>query len=127
MIKILIIENEFASIKDPIDALAALYDGNLSYNLVPTSQQIDWNNLNNYNVIFVDISLAPRTNLDGFGILKKIKESYPKILNRVAVITANHVIEQDMKEKGFTQKEFEIFQKPLKFMDLYNFINKANH
>lgn len=124
MINILIIENEFASIKDPIDTLAILYNGDFHYDLVAVSQAIKWNELDCYDGIFVDISLAPRTEMDGFGILSKFKESYPTLLTKVAIITGNHVIKKVMKEYGFADNEFKIFQKPLKYMDLYRFINK---
>ena len=118
MAKILIVENEFASIKDPIDALMEMFQGQLRYDLVSVSQDIE-----QYSAIFVDVSLSPRTELDGYGILSKIKEQYPSVLPRVAVITGNHVIEHDMQEHGFVNGEFSVFQKPLKYMKLYTFIN----
>ena len=124
MVEILIIENEFASIKDPIDALKEMYQGQLHYDLVAISQDVNWNEIESYSAIFVDISLSPRTELDGYGILGKIKEQYPSVLSRVAVITGNHVIKHDMQEHGYTDNDFSIFQKPLRYMDLYNFINK---
>lgn len=124
MVEILIIENEFASIKDPIDALKEMYQGQMHYDLVAISQDVNWNKIELYSAIFVDISLSPRTELDGYGILGKIKEQYPSVLSRVAVITGNHVIKHDMQEHGFTDNDFSIFQKPLRYMDLYNFINK---
>lgn len=122
MTTILIIENEFESIKDPIDALREMFQGQLHYDLVAVSQDIKWNDIESYSAIFVDISLAPRTELDGYGILSRIKEQYPSVLKRVAVITGNHVIEHDIKEHGFVDEEFAIFQKPLRYMKLYNFI-----
>ena len=77
MAKILIVENEFASIKDPIDALMEMFQGQLRYDLVSVSQDIKWNEIEQYSAIFVDVSLSPRTELDGYGILSKIKEQYP--------------------------------------------------
>ena len=126
MEKILIVENEFASIKDPTDALMAIFQRQIHYDLVAVSQDIQWNEIEQYSAIFVDISLSPRTELDGYGILNKIKEQYSAILPRVAVITGNHVIEHDMLEHGFTNDEFSVFQKPLKYMKLYTFIKKQN-
>lgn len=63
MTTILIIENEFASIKDPIDALREMFQGQLHYDLVAVSQDIKWNDIESYSAIFVDISLAPRTEI----------------------------------------------------------------
>lgn len=122
MVNILIIENEFASIKSPVDTVATLFEGDFHYDLVATSQAINWTGLANYDSIFVDISLAPRTELDGFGILNKFKTDYSNILPKVAIITGNHVIDEVLKEHGFNENEFKILQKPLKYMDLYRFI-----
>lgn len=122
MINILIIENEFASIKSPIDTIATLCEGNLHYDLVATSQTINWTKLAIYDSIFVDISLAPRTELDGFGILNKLKTEYLDILPKVAIITGNHVIDEVLRDHGFSENEFKVFQKPLKYMELYRFI-----
>lgn len=124
MVEILIIENEFASIKDPIDALKEMYLGDLHCDLVAISQDIKWSKIDLYSAIFVDISLSPRTELDGYGILNLIKEQYPSALSRVAVITGNHVIKNDLQDHGFAEKDFPVFQKPLRYMDLYNFINR---
>lgn len=128
MINILIIENEFASIKSPIDTIATLCNGDFHYDLVAISQAINWSVLNNYDSIFVDISLAPRTELDGFGILYKFKTEYSEILPKVAIITGNHVIDQVLKDHGFDDNEFKVFQKPLKYMELFRFIqgNRQN-
>ena len=100
-----------------------MFQGQLRYDLVSVSQDIKWNEIEQYSAIFVDVSLSPRTELDGYGILSKIKEQYPSVLPRVAVITGNHVIEHDMQEHGFVNGEFSVFQKPLKYMKLYTFIN----
>lgn len=124
MTKILIIENEMSSIQVPIDTLVEMYAGTLSYDQTAISQNIPWDNLNQYSAIFVDISLAPRTELDGYGILHKIKNQHPEICKRVAVITGNHVIENDMKEHGFKDGDFKIFQKPLKYMELLGVIQQ---
>ena len=127
MKKILIIENEFASIKDSIDALMEMFQGLLHYDLVAVSQDIKWSEIEQYSAIFVDVSLSPRTELDGYGILNRIKERYPSILSRLAVVTGNHVIKDDMQEHGFANGEFSVFQKPLKYMELYTFINNQKN
>jgi len=85
MKKILIIENEFASIKDSIDALMEMFQGLLHYDLVAVSQDIKWSEIEQYSAIFVDVSLSPRTELDGYGILNRIKERYPSILSRLVI------------------------------------------
>ena len=124
---ILIIENEFQSIKETIDSLMMIMDDQLCYNLVPASQDIDWNKIGDYDAIFVDISLTYRSHLDGYGILKKISSEYSDVSGRVAIITGNHVIEQELETRQLNNKGFTIFQKPLKFMALYNFLQKLSN
>lgn len=124
MKKILIIEDEFASIKNAIDTLIVLQEDGLIYELVSSSQEIHWEELDSFSAIFVDIVISDHSQLDGFGILKKIKESYSHILPRVAIITANSILNEFLPNNGICEEEFVVFYKPLKYMDLYNFINK---
>lgn len=128
MKKILIIENEFQSIKAPILVLAGKYrkeNDELVYEVCVKSQDVKWNELNTYNAIFVDLSLAAKTELDGYAILDKIKNEYPTQTKRTAIITGNGLVEDAMKEKGIGEDEFKVFTKPLKYMLLKKFIDEG--
>ncbi len=126
MKKILIIENEFQSIKAPILVLAGKYrkeNDEMVYEVCVKSQDVKWDELNTYHAIFVDLSLAAKTEMDGYAILNRIKYEYPTQTKRTAIITGNGLVEDAMKEKGIGEDEFKVFTKPLKYMLLKKFID----
>lgn len=126
MKKILIIENEFQSIKAAIQVLVLKYkeeQDDLSYDVVVKSQDVNWGEINSYDAIFVDLSLAVKTEMDGYAILNKIKDEYKDLSPRTAVITGNSMVEDALKSKGIGVGEFKVFTKPLKYMMLKEFID----
>ena len=78
-----------------------------------------------YHAILVDLSLAAKSEMDGYAILKKIKTEYPAMISRTAIITGNGMVEESLKEKGIGIDEFKVFTKPLKYMELKSFIDSA--
>lgn len=128
MKKILIIENEFQSMIAPIMVLVGQYKNlqeELTYKVCVKSQEVDWDGLPTYNVILVDLSLAAKSEMDGYAILNKIKAEYPDLISRTAVITGNGKVEEAFKEKGIEMDEFKVFTKPLKYMLLKEFIDEV--
>ena len=128
MKKVLIIENEFQSIKAPILVLEGKYkqeQDELEYKVYVKSQDVAWGDVESYHAILVDLSLAAKSEMDGYAILKKIKDVYPKMVSHTAIITGNGMVEDALKEKGIEADEFKVFTKPLKYMELKSFIDKA--
>lgn len=121
--KILTIENEFASIQPVFNAIECLvFKENLDMKQCDKSQDIPWDSLNTFDAIFVDISLATKSNLDGYGILEKIKKEYPSLLPKVAIITGNDKISEMLKERSLDDCNVRIFEKPLRYKDIAAFI-----
>lgn len=128
MKKLLIIENEFQSIKAPISVLVGKYKENqdeLDYVVHVKSQDVDWTIIESYDAVLVDLSLAAKSEMDGYAILKMIREEYPGMVSRTAIITGNGMVEESLKEKGIEGNEFRVFIKPLKYMALKEFIDKT--
>lgn len=126
MKKILIIENEFPSIKAAIQVLVLKYKeehDDLSYDVAVKSQDVNWGEIKSFDAIFVDLSLAAKTEMDGYAILNKIKNEYKDLVPRTAVITGNSMVEDAFKSKGIGAEEFKVFSKPLKYMMLKEFID----
>lgn len=121
--KILTIENEFASIQPVFNAIECLvFKEPLDMKQCDKSQDIPWDSLNTFDAIFVDISLATKSNLDGYGILEKIKKEYPSLLPKVAIITGNDKISEMLKERSLDDCNVRIFEKPLRYKDIAAFI-----
>lgn len=98
----------------------------MEYKVCVKSQDVDWDDLESYSAIFVDLSLAAKTELDGYAILNKIKSDYPAMYKRTAIITGNGLVEEALQEKGIGIDEFKVFTKPLKYMKLKDFIDNAS-
>lgn len=116
---ILIFENEFHKIENAFNYVNARYfNGSLRFTVVQKSQDlIPFNNIIRYDYIFVDISLARKSDLDGFGILKKIEEENISI-NRLCILTGNGDIKNKLRELGL--KDYPILLKPIVFSQLYD-------
>ena len=128
MKKVLIIENEFHSIKAPISVLEGKYkqeQDELEYKVYVKSQDVVWGEVLSYHAILVDLSLAAKSEMDGYAILKKIKTEYPAMISRTAIVTGNGMVEESLKEKGIGIDVFKVFTKPLKYMELKSFIDSA--
>lgn len=117
--KVLIFENEFYKVENAFKYVNQKYfNGLLEFNVIPKSQ--DFRNLNdlvNYDYIFLDISLALKSDLDGFGILKKIEEDNIQI-KKLIILTGNGDIKNKLRELGL--KDYPVILKPVVFSRLYD-------
>lgn len=121
--RILVFENEFAYLKTQFDYVNQVYfDDTIDFDVLPKSQDLkDYSTLDNYDFVFVDISLAIKSVLDGFGILKKIEELGIDH-EKVRILTGNHQIEQGLKDKGL-RTDYTVLTKPIDFNDLLKSLN----
>ena len=129
MKKVLIIENEYRSIKPAIHVLVGKYreeQEDLDVDVCVKSQDVKWGEINTYNAILVDLSLAAKSEMDGYAILNLIKSNYPALVSRTAIITGNGMVEEALKSKGIGIEEFKVFTKPLKYMLLKAFVDLAS-
>ena len=122
-IKILIVENEVGYIETAFDYLNDLYyDNTLDFEIVAKSQDLPSNkNLENYDIIFLDISLAKSSELDGIGILRNV-ENENILIKKLVILTGNHNIQDKLKENGLGV--YPIVTKPIDFNDLLRVIGK---
>ncbi|MBS7788054.1 hypothetical protein KIH23_12170 [Flavobacterium sp. CYK-55] len=118
---ILIFENDFSAVENTFKYVNLKYFNNsLNFTVFSKSQDIgDFKNLEHYDFIFLDITLANRSNLDGFGILKKIRDEKINI-KKLVIITGNGDIKNRLKEQNL--KDYPIILKPLPFDAIYSFL-----
>jgi len=120
--KILIIENEYSFIDTPFEYLNDLYFNNsIEYTVISKSQDLrPFSSIVNFDYVFLDISLAKKSELDGFGIMRKIKDDNLDVKNMV-ILTGNHYIKEKLIEKGLPS-DYPILTKPIDFEDLLKII-----
>lgn len=123
--KVLIIENEYDSILPVFNAVEKLVlKQSLEKVHIDKSQNIPWAELTSFDAIFIDLSLATRSLQDGYGIIEKLKEQAPDILSKVAIITGNDMVQDSLKERGLSECNIQVFEKPLRYKEIAAFINK---
>ena len=117
MKRVLIIEDEYDEVKNAFEYVKDIYySGEMELTNVIKSQDIPFQNLERYDVIFLDITLAKRSKMDGYGILKKIEQENI-LYNKLVIMTGNNKISYVLKEREILG-EYEILAKPLDFKEL---------
>lgn len=126
---ILIFENEYLFIQTAFEYVKDIYfNGQISYTVCPNSQDIrQFHKMEEFDFIFIDISLGTKSELDGFAIIKKIEnELWDKINpSKITIITGNHLIESMLKERGI-QRHYTILTKPIDFNDLLGILKQTD-
>lgn len=123
--KIVIFENEFVAIENTFRYLNKKKFGNkLIIDDYPRSQSIsNTKKLLDYDLIIIDIDLSSKSELDGYGLIRKIEselgESSPPIL-----ILTGQEIPKDYANANNLSKEYDVLEKPINFNKLEVAISK---
>ena len=119
MKKVLIVEDEYSEVQTAFEYVNDIYLSNdLDLKNLTKSQDVDFSKLSDYDYIFLDITLAKKSQKDGYGILKKIEEENIQT-GRLIIMTGNNKISETLKDRGVT-KEYPIITKPIDFQELKN-------
>lgn len=123
--KILIFENEYPSVKGAFETANLLnFGGALDFTVCASSQQATFANIKEYSVIFVDIALATRSELDGFALIKKLESIDPSLLHRIIILTGNNKITDILTSKGINPDMLRIIIKPTNYEEITSNIQK---
>lgn len=117
MKKILVIEDEYREVQVAFEYVNDLcLNGELEITNVAKSQEVDFTKISEYDYVFLDITLAKKSQMDGYGILKKIeKENIP--IQKLVIMTGNGKISDVLKERGITN-DYPKLIKPLDYQEL---------
>jgi CheY-like chemotaxis protein len=121
MHRVLIFENEFNNIKVLFDLVNHIdYSDKIKYEVYPTTQAFgDLRNIINYDLVIVDIKLAPKSLLDGYNLLKRIEElknERSTDIPKVIVMTGNLDALEELKQRGMSV--YPIITKPVTLKSL---------
>ena len=116
--RILVIEDMVETISGAF-ALAALseFNENMKFDFKRTSQDVDYENINDYALVFVDIELANGSKEDGFAVIRRLLNSGLYPLERTLILTGNTVIEEKLKENNINP-DIEVVKKPVNYEDI---------
>lgn len=117
MKKVLVIEDEFMEVQVAFEYVNDMYlNGDLEITSIIKSQEVDFLKLSDFDYIFLDITLAKKSQMDGYGILKKIETEHIPI-HKLVIMTGNGKISDVLKERGITM-EYSKMIKPIDFQEL---------
>ena len=118
--KIQIFEDDWATIKGAFElANIFAFDNKLKFIVRAKSQDASFTSWREkFDAVFIDITLAKNTKLDGYNILKEIKEKDLFDLNRVAILTGNSKVIENLSEIGIEANSIKIIYKPIDFESL---------
>lgn len=113
--KIAIFENEYGSVKGAFESANFFYfEGKLTFENFASSQKANLASMSNYAVIFVDIDLSSKSELDGFSLIEKIVEINSDLVSRIVILTGNNRIKEIMPKNSIFDN-IEIHFKPTDF------------
>ena len=117
MKKVLVIEDEFREVQIAFEYVNDLcLNSELEIINVTKSQDVDFTKISEYDYVFLDITLAKKSQMDGYGILKKIeRENIP--IQKLVIMTGNGKISDVLKERGITN-DYPKLIKPLDYQEL---------
>lgn len=123
MKKVLIVEDEYEQVRTSFEYVNAIHlSSSLELTQAAKSQDINFSDLPNYDYIFLDITLAKKSHLDGYDILKKIEsENIP--VKKLVIMTGNNKISETLASKGIN-RHYDILNKPIDFKDLEDIFTK---
>lgn len=117
MKKVLVIEDEFREVQVAFEYVNDLcLNSELEIINVAKSQDVDFTKISEYDYVFLDITLAKKSQMDGYGILKKIeRENIP--IQKLVIMTGNGKISDVLKDRGITNDYHKLI-KPLDYQEL---------
>lgn len=124
--KILVFEDEWNTIKGSFE-LANIYafDSKLKFTVKSRSQDESFESWREkYSIVFVDITLARNTQMDGFNIVKEISDRDLFDLDKVVVMTGNSKVNEKLQEMGIDVGRVKILYKPVAFNALADELKK---
>ena len=126
MINVSIFENEYISVKGAFEAANFIrFNKELSIKQYPSSQSANLKNITSDDVIFVDIDLSQKSDLDGFGLISKLIEHDPDSLKKVIILTGNNKIKESLEEQGISIPLHRIVIKPTDYEIIGNSIDSV--
>ncbi|MCW2121063.1 hypothetical protein [Flavobacterium sp. 7A] len=126
--KIAVFENEYESVKGSFET-ANLVDFNneLDVHVYPSSQLANLLLIDQFSVIFIDIDLSTKSELDGFGLIKKLDEISNLINKKIIILTGNNKIEDALKSRNIKSDIYHIIIKPTNFLEISKAITRVTN
>ena len=123
--KIAVFENEYQSVSGAFNAANLLnFDNGLEISVFPSSQSAILKDIINYEVIFIDIDLSSKSDLDGYSLIQELKKFDKNINRKIAILTGNNKISESLNLRKIDSNDLLIIIKPTDFVEITENIKK---
>lgn len=125
--KIAIFENEYESVKVSFETANLIYfDNEIEFAIYPSSQSADFEKIKDYDVIFIDIDLSSKSDLDGYSLIEKISQFNSDLEKRIVVLTGNNKIVESLNSRGLYITNLKVIIKPTDYEEVSKNIIAVN-
>lgn len=123
--KIAIFENEYQSVSGAFNAANLLnFNNELEIKVYASSQSALLNDIIKYDVIFIDIDLSTKSDMDGYSLIQELKRFDTNINRKIAILTGNNKILESLNQREIDSVDISIIIKPTDFEEITNNIKK---
>ncbi len=123
--KIAVFENEYQSVSGAFNAANLLnFNNELEISVFTSSQSSIIKEIISYDVIFVDIDLSSKSEMDGYSLIQELKKNDNNINYKIAILTGNNKIIESLKLRKIDSANLSIIVKPTDFVEITEIIKK---
>lgn len=125
--KILIFEDEWVTIQGSFElANAFAFNDELEFEPHSKSQDVQYSTWSGYyDAVFIDITLAKNSKMDGFSIVNTIRDKKLIDFSKVVIMTGNSRVKEKLEEMGLDTNVLTVMYKPVAFDELASVLNKV--
>lgn len=124
--KIAVFENEYQSVSGAFDAANLLtFNSELEITVFPSSQSAEMKEIINFDVIFIDIDLSAKSDLDGYSLIQQLQQIDNNINHRIIILTGNNKVKESLLHRKIESTNILIIIKPTDFQEIATSILKV--
>jgi DNA-binding LytR/AlgR family response regulator len=124
--KIAVFENEYQSVSGAFSAASLLnFDNTLNIEVFPSSQSATLTEIVRYDVIFIDIDLSSKSDLDGYSLIQQLQNLDDNINKKIVILTGNNKIIESLNLRKINSINISIIIKPTDYEEITKVIIKV--
>ena len=122
--KIAVFENEYQSVSGAFNAANYLnFDNILNIQVFPSSQSVALTEVVEFDVIFIDIDLSSKSDLDGYSLILQLQKLNENINKKIVILTGNNKIIESLNFRKINSTNISIIIKPTDYEEITKKIN----
>lgn len=117
--KIAVFENEYQSVSGAFNAANFLnFEDTLNIQVFPSSQTAILTEVVKFDVIFIDIDLSSKSELDGYSLIQLLQKLNENINKKIVILTGNNKIIESLNLRKINSTNISIIIKPTDYEEI---------